>query len=83
MEPGAELGEFPYQIMAAVVSGKRPALPDTEAGAVSMPAELLVSLVQSCWNEDPSTRPDFVSILAELSGIERLLGDGNSLSSIN
>ena len=67
VEPESELGVFPYQIMAAVTSGKRPAV---TSGNQTYQSVSLVTLIQACWAEDPSKRPNFARVLEELGCIE-------------
>ena len=50
------------QVFMKVMTGHRPALP------AGMP-EGYSRLMQACWHEDPSERPVFQDIVADLSGL--------------
>lgn len=59
------------QLEAAVavsMESARPPLPSDTPG-------LLISLLERCWCDDPTVRPSFESIVAELVEIEKDLGD--------
>lgn len=56
-------GYTPIQIVRALDSGKRPVLPDGDN-------KLFCDLIERCWNQDHTKRPEFseiVNILEEMS----------------
>ncbi|KAH7283371.1 hypothetical protein KP509_34G003700 [Ceratopteris richardii] len=60
-----EMSYTEQQLTSAITSGLRPVLASDEYGIPSH----LSSLIERCWNDDPSYRPSFVDIVEELHGI--------------
>ena len=54
------------QIVRAVTTGQRPALPDPPPGGNFPGAEGYVALMQECWSQEPEERPAFSTIAARL-----------------
>jgi len=55
-------------IIAMIIRGKRPPLPEGEDDADDIPADLR-SLIQSCWHEEASERPNALQVIATLKKI--------------
>lgn len=60
-----EMNYTEQQLTAAITSGLRPVL---AGGECSIPSSLS-SLIERCWNNDPTLRPSFTEIVKELNEI--------------
>lgn len=71
-----EMNYTEQQLTAAITSGLRPVLAGPECGIPST----LSSLIERCWNDDPTLRPSFTEVISEL---QEICSNGNMGSNRN
>eukprot|EP00029_Vermamoeba_vermiformis_P006458 TRINITY_DN2538_c0_g2_i1.p1 TRINITY_DN2538_c0_g2~~TRINITY_DN2538_c0_g2_i1.p1 ORF type:complete len:1060 (+),score=232.58 TRINITY_DN2538_c0_g2_i1:295-3474(+) len=62
---------FMSDIEAAVVSGKRPAIPKLQENDPNNVSVEYVELLQACWDNDPTKRPTFQEVARKLEALKR------------
>ena len=63
----------PMCIATKVMEEKRPSLPASAKGITTAIFNAVVALIQRCWDENPTRRPDFKEIIKDLEKITAML----------